>query len=67
MAVEKNPKIKINFYEKHCLPVVTWNKNNLWKQVVPIIYTLEKRFSQLLYFFRFVSCFILGRVKKLVV
>ena len=57
----------INFDEKHCLPVVTWNKNNLSEQVTPIIYTLEKRFLQLLYFWRFVSCFLSGRVKKLVV
>ena len=43
--VEKNLRVTKNFYEKHCLPVVTWNKNNLSKQVVPIkIYTLEKRF-----------------------
>ena len=44
MVVEKNLRVTINFYEKHCLPVVTWNKNNLSKQVVPTRYTLEKRF-----------------------
>ena len=44
MPVEKNLKVAINFYKKHCLPVVTWNKNNLSKQVVPITYTLEKSF-----------------------
>ena len=50
MAVEKNLKVMINFYKKHCLPVVTQNKNNLLKQVVPITYTLKKSFLQLLYF-----------------
>ena len=45
MVVEKNLKVKINFYKKHCLPVVTWNKTNLSKEVVPITYTQEKRFS----------------------
>ena len=50
MAVEKNLSLPINFYEKHGLPVATWYKNNLSKQVMPIIYTLEKRFLQLLYF-----------------
>ena len=67
IAVKKNVRVTINFYEKRCLPVATWNKNNLPKQVVPIIYKLEKRFLQLLYFWRFVSCFLSGRVKKLVV
>ena len=60
MAVEKNLRVTINFYKKHCLPVVTWNKNNVSKQVVPITYTLEK----LLYFWRFVSHFFSERVKK---
>ena len=44
MVVEKNLKVTINFYKKHCLPVVTWNKTNLSKEVVPITYTQEKRF-----------------------
>ena len=61
------PQGKDNFYEKHYLPVATWNKNNLSKQVVPMIYTLDKRFLQLLYFWKFASCFFSGRVKKLVV
>ena len=41
---EKNLRITIKFYEKHCLAVVIWNKNNLSKKVVPITKTLEKRF-----------------------
>ena len=44
IEVGKNTRITINFYKKHCLPVVTWNRNNLSKQVVTITYPLEKRF-----------------------
>ena len=44
MAVKKNHRVGINFYKKHCLLFVTWNKSNLSKQVVPVKYTLEKRF-----------------------
>ena len=44
MEVGKNTRITINFYKKHCLPVVTWNKNNLSKQVEPITNTPEKGF-----------------------
>ena len=46
LAVEKNLRVPINFYEKHCLPIVTWNKNNLSKQFAPRIYTLKKRFLE---------------------
>ena len=34
MTIEKNLKMAINFY-KLCIPVITWNKKHLWKQVVP--------------------------------
>ena len=44
MAIEKNLRVATNFYKKHCLPVVTWNKNNLSKQVEPITNTPEKGF-----------------------
>ena len=44
IEVRKNTRIAINFYKKHCLPVVTWNKNNLSKQVITITYPLQKRF-----------------------
>ena len=50
MVVENSLRVTINFYKKHCLPVVAWNKNDLSKQVVPIINTLERRLLQLLYF-----------------
>ena len=74
MEVGKNTRITINFYKKHCLPVVTWNKNlskfikaSLSKQVVTITYPLEKRFFAvaILYFWRFSSRFFSDRVKKL--
>ena len=38
----------MNFYEKLCVPVVTWNKKHLSKQAVPITYALGRRFLQLL-------------------
>ena len=41
MTVEKNLTV-INVYEKLCLPVITWNKKHLSKQVLPIRYALEK-------------------------
>ena len=44
MVVEKNLRVTKNFYKKQCLPLVTWNKINLSKQVVPITYPLDKRF-----------------------
>ena len=31
----------INFYEKHCFPVITWNKKYSSKQVVAEVNTLE--------------------------
>ena len=46
MVAEKNLRVIINFYEKLCLPVITWKKRYLSKQVVPITYTLEKIFFQ---------------------
>ena len=33
--------VSINFYGKQCLPVITWNKNHLSKQLVTITHTLE--------------------------
>ena len=32
----------MDFYKKQCLPVVTWNKKHLLKQIATIKYTLEK-------------------------
>ena len=40
----ENFTVTISFYEKQWLLVLTWNKIHLSKQVVSIIYTLEKTF-----------------------
>ena len=50
MAIEKNPRIAINFYKKLCLPVITWNGDHLSKQVVPITYRLKKTVFYSFYF-----------------
>ena len=54
----------MNFYKKHCLPVVTWNKNNLSKQVVPITYTLEKRFFEVAILLKVCESFLFRQSKK---
>ena len=64
MAVAKNLGVTINFYKKHCLPVVAWNKNNLSKQVVPVIYTLEKRFFAVAILLRVCELFLLRQNKR---
>ena len=38
----------MNFYEKLCVPVITWNKKHLSKQAVPITYAFGRCFLQLL-------------------
>ena len=43
MEVEKKLRVMMNFYNKQCLPVITWNKKHLMKRVLPKIYTLEKK------------------------
>ena len=48
MAVVKRPVATINFYKKLCLPIITWNKKYLSKQVLPITCNMEKCFLQLL-------------------
>ena len=40
MVVEEDNRASIKFYKKQCLPVITWNKKHLLKQVVAITYTL---------------------------
>ena len=64
MAVEKNLRVTINFYEKHCLPVVTWSKNNSSKQVVPIICSLEKRFFAVTILVKVCELFLFRQSKK---
>ena len=64
MAVVKNLGVMINFYKKHCLTVVAWNKNNLSKQVVPVTYTLEKRFFAVAILLRVCELFLLRQNKR---
>ena len=40
---ERNFKVTINLYKRLCLPVITWNKKHISKQV-PVTYTLENKF-----------------------
>ena len=67
MAVEKNFRVTISFYKKHCLPVVTWNKNNLSKQIVPIKHTLKKRFFAVVILLKVCESFLFRQSEKLVV
>ena len=67
MAIEKNLRVATNFYKKHCLPVVTWNKNNLSKQIVPITYQLEKRFFAVAMLLKVCESFLFREQKKLAV
>ena len=67
MAVEKNFRLTISFYKKHCLPVVTWNKNNLSKQIVPIKHTLKKRFFAVVILLKVCESFLFRQSEKLVV
>ena len=41
----KSPQVINKLYEKQCLPLITWNKKHLSKQIVTIAYTLKKKFS----------------------
>ena len=67
MAVEKNFRVTISFYKKHCLPVVTWNKNNLSKQIVPMKHTLKKRFFAVVILLKVCESFLFRQSEKLVV
>ena len=44
MAAKPNLCAVIDFCEKLCLPVITWNKKHSSKQVVSMIYGLRKDF-----------------------
>ena len=55
--------ILTSFKKKLRLPLITWDKKHLSKQVTSITYTLEKKVFQLL-LWRFVSRFDSGKVKK---
>ena len=67
MAVTPNFLVKISWYKKECLPVITRNKKHSSKQVASMIYTLGKGFFATATFPRFVRRFFSDRVKKLVV
>ena len=67
VAVEKNFMVTINFYKKHCLPVVTCNKNSLSKKVAPMTYTLKKRFFVVAILLKVCASFLFRQSKTLVV
>ena len=56
--------VLINSYRKQCLPVITWNKNHLSKQVVIITYTVEKNIFAVAVLKVWESPFLSERVKK---
>ena len=45
MAVGEALRVTKNFYRKQGLQVITENKKHSLKQVIPIRYTLNKRFA----------------------
>ena len=65
LVFEKNLRVITNFSRKHCLPVITSNKNNLLKQAVPITYTLEKRFFAVAILLKVCESFLLRQSKKI--
>ena len=46
MVVTRNLWVMTSLYKKKCLPVITRNKKHSSKQVVSMIYTLEKDFFE---------------------
>ena len=63
---KETPITTINFYEKYCCPVITWNKKHLSKQCVSIansIQTREKNFAAIT-FEGLWNCFFSERVRK---
>ena len=64
MAVEKNLRVSIKFYKKHCIPVTIWNKNNLSNQVAAITYTLETGLSAFAILLKVCESFLLRKSKK---
>ena len=59
----KEPQDGDNFYKKHCLPVMTWNKKHLSKQVIPIKYTLEKSLFAVAMLLKVCKSFLLRKSK----
>ena len=64
MAVEKNLRLSIKFYKKHCISVTIRNKNNLSNQVAAITYTLEKGLSAFAILLKVCESFLLRKSKK---
>ena len=64
MVVEKNLRVMADIYKKQCIPIITWNKKYLSKQVVPITYTLEKRFFAVPTFLKVCELFLFRQSKK---
>ena len=63
----KDTRLSINFCKKQCLPVITWDKKLLLKQVITITYTPERKVFCSCFFWRFESRIFSDRVKRLVV
>ena len=59
----KEPQDGDNFYKKHCLPVMTWNKKHLSKQVIPIKYTVEKSLFAVAMLLKVCKSFLLRKSK----
>ena len=57
----------INFYKEQCLPVTTWNKKHLSKQLVTIAYTLEKKVFAVANFEGLGVIFFSDKVKELAI
>ena len=58
-------KRTLNFYKKTLSSSCTWNKNDLSKQVVPITYTLEKRFFAVAILLKVFESFLFRQSKNL--
>ena len=61
---QNNLRVTINFCEKTCLSVATWNKIDISQQVVPITYTLEKRFFAVALRLKVYESFLFRQSKK---
>ena len=65
MVVGKK-EVTVKFYGNWCLPVITWYKQQLWKQAWQITYTMEKKFfCSHCYFWRFANWSFSSRLKNI--
>ena len=59
-------EVTVKFYGNWCLPVITWYKQQLWKQAWQITYTMEKKFlCSHCYFWRFANWSFSSRLKNI--